>query len=65
MRRAVGPSEFEVLAQGGKVYVMPAQTWQQACERVADLYRVTVVAWREPSIAFVPGLSRHATEVIG
>jgi len=65
MKRAVGPYQWEILAAGGKVYVMAAATPEEACERVADLYGVTVVAWREPSIALVIGLSRHAAEVIG
>jgi hypothetical protein len=65
MRVAVGPGEWEILAADGKVYAMSGDSPEHACERVADLYRVTIVAWREPRIALVIGLSRHAAEVIG
>lgn len=54
--RAVGPGLIEVLAEGGKVYSIHEDDPIRACERVADLHNVTVVAWRYPALALVPGV---------
>ena len=42
--------EFDVLTDTRKVYRAVGETGEDACERVADLKRVTVIAWREPRV---------------
>lgn len=40
---------YEIKTADGKVYPMSAEDPIEACQRVADLYRVNVIAWRQPS----------------
>jgi len=57
------PGEYDVQADTGKVYRMHAPSPGDACERVADLHNVTVIAWRTPRVALMPGINPR--DIIG
>lgn len=44
---------YEVRASDGRTFTMADDDPLHACKRVADLYRVTVVAWRESRAAAI------------
>lgn len=49
------PAVYEVKDAAGKVYQMDGDSPEHASQRVADLHRVTVVAWRHPRTTIVVG----------
>lgn len=50
--------EYEVKAADGRVFRMRDSDPERACQRVADLHQVTVVAWRYPRVTLQTGVGR-------
>ena len=47
---------YEVKDDAGKVYDIDAKDPESAMRRIADLYQVTVIAWREPRYCIHVGI---------
>jgi hypothetical protein len=55
--------DYQVKAATGKVYPVTAKTPEDACRRMADLHRVTIVAWRYSHAPMVKVV--HPSQIIG
>lgn len=57
------PGEFDVRADNGRTYRIHAESPGSACERVADMHGVSIVAWRTPRAMLAVGVDPR--QVIG